>query len=84
MVSNTWRSVIVSVRYEANLLYESLTFPEPWLHVAYFFIGGYVGQKWVTLERELVLDVNEIRADKGMPPLVGTNRMLGLKYQEEE
>ncbi|KAL9191066.1 hypothetical protein ACHAXT_000772 [Thalassiosira profunda] len=57
---------------------------KPWLHVAYFFIGGYVGQKWVTLERELVLDVNEIRADKGMPPLVGTNRMLGLKYQEEE
>jgi hypothetical protein len=26
------------------------------------------------------MDINEIRADKGLPPLVGTNAMLGLKY----
>lgn len=57
---------------------------KPWLHVAYFFIGGYVGQRWVRLEKELVVDINEIRADKGMPPIVGTDRMLGLKYTAPE
>lgn len=54
---------------------------EPWLHVTYFFIGGWVGQRWVRLEKELVLDINEIRADKGLPPLIGTDAMLGLKYR---
>ncbi|KAL3827020.1 hypothetical protein ACHAXA_007527 [Cyclostephanos tholiformis] len=53
---------------------------KPWLHVTYFFLGGWIGQRWVRLEKELVMDINEIRADKGLPPLVGTNAMLGLKY----
>lgn len=57
---------------------------EPWLHVTYFFIGGWIGQQWVRLEKELVMDINEIRADKGMPPLVGTNAMLGLKYVRQD
>lgn len=54
----------------------------PWMHVGCFFLGGYVGQRWVRLEKELVLDINEIRADKGMPPMVATDAMLGLKYQK--
>ncbi len=65
----------------------SRTFPwgtEPWLHVTYFFIGGWIGQRWVRLEKELVMDINEIRADKGLPPLVGTNAMLGLKYVRQD
>ena len=69
----------------------SLPFPlsftkktEPWLHVTYFFLGGYIGQRWVRLEKELVMDINEIRADKGMPPMVATNAMLGIKYQPSE
>ena len=57
---------------------------EPWLHVTYFFLGGYIGQRWVRLEKELVMDINEIRADKGMPPMVATNAMLGIKYQPPE
>ena len=55
---------------------------EPWMHVGCFFLGGYVGQRWVRLEKELVMDINEIRADKGMPPMVATDAMLGLKYQK--
>mmetsp|Transcript_9467 Transcript_9467/g.17127 ORF Transcript_9467/g.17127 Transcript_9467/m.17127 type:complete len:92 (-) Transcript_9467:107-382(-) len=54
---------------------------KPWLHVTYFFVGGYIGQRWVRLERDLVLDINEIRADKGMPPMVATDAMLGLHYK---
>ncbi|KAL3771926.1 hypothetical protein ACHAW5_008039 [Stephanodiscus triporus] len=57
---------------------------KPWLHVTYFFVGGWVGQRWVRLEKELVMDINEIRADKGLPPLVGTNAMLGLKYVRQD
>ena len=57
---------------------------EPWLHVTYFFLGGYIGQRWVTLEKELVMDINEIRADKGMAPMIATDAMLGLKYQKPE
>ena len=55
---------------------------EPWMHVGCFFLGVYVGQRWVRLEKELVMDINEIRADKGMPPMVATDAMLGLKYQK--
>ena len=55
---------------------------EPWMHVGCFFLGGYVGQRWVRLEKELVIDINQIRADKGMPPMVATDVMLGLKYQK--
>ena len=61
-----------------------LPFAEPWLHVTYFFLGGYIGQKWVNLEKQLVLDINEIRADKGMAPMVATDAMLGLKYKTQE
>jgi len=55
---------------------------EPWLHVGYFFLGSYIGQKWVELERDLVIDINEIRADKGLPPLVGTKGWI--KYEKPE
>ncbi|KAL3772378.1 hypothetical protein ACHAWU_005555 [Discostella pseudostelligera] len=56
---------------------------KPWLHVTYFFLGGWIGQRWVRLEKDLVMDINEIRADKGMPPMVGTDAMLGLKYRTQ-
>ena len=36
------------------------------------------------LEKELVMDIKEIWADKGMPPMVATNAMLGIKYQPSE
>ena len=55
---------------------------KPWFHVMYFFVGAYAGQKWVTLEKELVQDINEIRADKGLPALVGTTGWV--KYEKPE
>ncbi|KAL7496759.1 hypothetical protein ACHAWT_004906 [Skeletonema menzelii] len=55
---------------------------KPWLHVGYFFLGGYIGQRWVNLEKELVMDINEIRADKGLPPMVATNAWI--KYEKPE
>ena len=55
---------------------------EPWLHVGYFFLGGYIGQRWVNLEKELVMDINEIRADKGLPPMVATNAWISYEKPE--
>eukprot|EP01082_Thalassiosira_pseudonana_P011354 g10498.t1 g10498 contig4:1989719-1990425(-) len=57
---------------------------KPWFHVGYFFLGGYIGNKWVNLEKELVVDINEIRADRGMPPMVGTNAWIKYKKPETE
>jgi len=82
----------IQLIYSISFPPSSLRFPcfspfdstEPWFHVTYFFVGGWIGQQWVQLERELLLDINEIRADKGMPPMVATNAMLGLKYQKSE
>lgn len=50
----------------------------PWNHVGYFVLGCWAGNKYVEVERRLLLDVNEIRADKGMPPLVGSG--YWIKY----
>ncbi len=50
--------------------------------MGYFVFGMYVGQKYVALEKALVEDVNQIRADKGMPPMVGTNAWI--RYTEPE
>ena len=49
-----------------------------------FFHWGWVGQRWVRFEKELVMDINEIRADKGLPPMVATDAMLGIKYAKPE
>lgn len=55
---------------------------KPWLHVTYFFLGGYVAQRWVRLEKELVMDINEIRSDKGLPPMIATGAWI--KYEKPE
>jgi len=52
----------------------------PWLHVSYFFIGGAIGNQYVQVEENLVKEINEIRADRGMPPMVGTNAWI--KFQK--
>lgn len=68
-----------------NLLFVSLAFfdvAEPWLHVGCTMIGMYVGQKLPQWELKLVEDINEIRASKGMAPMVGTNAWI--KYEMPE
>ena len=42
------------------------------MHVGMFFVGCYVGAKYPKWERALVEDINELRAAKGLPPMVGT------------
>mmetsp|Transcript_21525 Transcript_21525/g.30938 ORF Transcript_21525/g.30938 Transcript_21525/m.30938 type:complete len:88 (+) Transcript_21525:103-366(+) len=46
---------------------------QPYLHVFYFMFGAWAGNGWMNAEKQLVQDINEIRADKGMPPLVGSS-----------
>ena len=55
----------------------------PWLHVGYFFVGMYAGNKYVQVERQMVDDINQIRQDKGMPPMVGTNAWIRYTTTEE-
>eukprot|EP00540_Astrosyne_radiata_P023724 CAMPEP_0116850064 /NCGR_PEP_ID=MMETSP0418-20121206/15949_1 /TAXON_ID=1158023 /ORGANISM="Astrosyne radiata, Strain 13vi08-1A" /LENGTH=102 /DNA_ID=CAMNT_0004481913 /DNA_START=102 /DNA_END=407 /DNA_ORIENTATION=+ len=43
--------------------------PEPWNHVGLFLVGCWAGNAYVRLERNLLDDINQIRADKGLPPL---------------
>mmetsp|Transcript_10678 Transcript_10678/g.14975 ORF Transcript_10678/g.14975 Transcript_10678/m.14975 type:complete len:86 (-) Transcript_10678:218-475(-) len=55
---------------------------QPWMHVAYFCVGCWAGNKYVAVEKSLVKDINEIRADKGMAPMVGTGAYI--KYAPAE
>ena len=81
---------IVDTRFNTSLphtyplisLFFSPLIIEPWLHVTYFFLGGYVAQRWVRLEKELVMDINEIRSDKGLPPMIATGAWI--KYEKPE
>eukprot|EP00552_Chaetoceros_brevis_P000082 CAMPEP_0197736810 /NCGR_PEP_ID=MMETSP1435-20131217/4248_1 /TAXON_ID=426625 /ORGANISM="Chaetoceros brevis, Strain CCMP164" /LENGTH=86 /DNA_ID=CAMNT_0043325067 /DNA_START=107 /DNA_END=367 /DNA_ORIENTATION=+ len=54
----------------------------PWFHVGYFFVGCWAGNKYVAVERKMVEDINQIREDKGMPPMVGTNAWI--RYSEPQ
>lgn len=43
------------------------------MHVMCTLGGGWAANKWVEIERNLLADVNEIRAYKGLPPMVGSH-----------
>lgn len=45
-------------------------------------IGYWAGNYYVRTEKKLVLDINELRADKGLPPLVGTTQWA--RYGDEK
>ena len=47
-------------------------FPEPWMHLLCTLGGAMAASKWVNVKKELLVDVNEIRGYKGLPPMVGT------------
>lgn len=55
----------------------------PWFHVTYFFVGMYAGNKYVQMEKALVEDINQIRQDKGLPPMVGTNAWIRYTTPEK-
>mmetsp|Transcript_60144 Transcript_60144/g.178333 ORF Transcript_60144/g.178333 Transcript_60144/m.178333 type:complete len:91 (-) Transcript_60144:640-912(-) len=54
----------------------------PWMHFTFFFVGMWAGQLYVNTEKKLLADVNELRADKGLPPMVGTDKYF--KYSPPE
>ena len=43
------------------------------MHVICTLGGAWGAHKWVQVENKLLADVNEIRAYKGLPPMVGTH-----------
>jgi len=43
----------------------------------------WAGNKYVQVERSLVDDINEIRKNKGLPPMVGTNAWIRYSNPEE-
>lgn len=55
----------------------------PWLHAGYFVFGAWAGNKYVAIERRMVVDINQIRADKGMPPMVGTHAWIRYSTEDE-
>jgi hypothetical protein len=57
---------------------------EPWLHVTYFVVGYWIGDYYPKFERYLVDDINEMRAEKGLRPLVGTIAWIKYQVPEEE
>ena len=59
-------------------------FIEPWMHVGMFFAGCWAGNYYPKLERELVEDINAIRASKGMPPMVGSAAWIRYRPPEDE
>ena len=48
------------------------------MHVFCTVGGAWAANKWVNLEKNLLADVNEIRAYKGLPPMVGTRSYFPL------
>jgi hypothetical protein len=53
------------------------------LHAGYFVFGAWAGNKYVAIERRMVVDINQIRADKGMPPMVGTHAWIRYSTEDE-
>jgi hypothetical protein len=43
------------------------------MHVLCTIGGAWGANKWVQLENAMVEDINEIRAYKGLPPMVGSH-----------
>lgn len=46
------------------------------MHVGLFIGGCYVGHKYPQWEADLVKDVNELRVNAGLTPLVGGNAWI--------
>jgi len=55
----------------------------PWGHVGFFIGGAYLGSKYEGFEKQQLMDVNEMRADRGLPPLTGTEAIYSIKTEEK-
>lgn len=55
----------------------------PWGHVGLFIGGAYIGAKYEKFEKQQVIDVNEMRTDRGLPQLLGTEAFFPIKTKVE-
>ena len=49
---------------------------DPWMHVLCGCGGAWAANKWVKVKQDMLENVNEIRAYKGLPPVVGTHHYV--------
>ena len=49
---------------------------EPWMHVMCTVGGAWAVNRWFKFEADLLNDVNEIRAYRGLPPMVGSHHWI--------
>lgn len=54
------------------------------MHVLMFMGGCWMGSYMPKLEKSLVQDINEMRASKGLPPMVGTSAWIRYSVPEGE
>jgi len=52
------------------------------MHALMFISGAYIGAKYPKWEKALVEDINELRAERGLPPMIGTSAWI--RYQPPE
>lgn len=65
------------IRVWANGLGKQRLFARPWNHVLFIGVGGYIGYHYPRWEEELLVSVNEKRAERGMPTITRQNITLG-------
>ena len=64
--------------------FEMLGATEPWMHVLCIVGGAWGANKWVNTKHAMLADVNELRAFKGLPPMVGTSSYFPFVPPVEE
>ena len=71
-------TLFCSFFHTLSFTYSLLPYSEPWMHVLCTFGGAWAATKWVSMKNDLLADVNEIRAYKGLPPMVGSHNFFPL------
>jgi hypothetical protein len=56
---------------------------DPWNHVAFACIGGYIGYNMEGWEKSLLDGVNEKRVERGMPPVTRSSLEISALVKEK-
>eukprot|EP00541_Cyclophora_tenuis_P005218 CAMPEP_0116550934 /NCGR_PEP_ID=MMETSP0397-20121206/5691_1 /TAXON_ID=216820 /ORGANISM="Cyclophora tenuis, Strain ECT3854" /LENGTH=78 /DNA_ID=CAMNT_0004075797 /DNA_START=58 /DNA_END=291 /DNA_ORIENTATION=- len=62
----------LSIQFMSNAIRKVPLSREPWNHVGMFILGCWAGNQYCKVEEQLVDDINELRAERGMPPMIVT------------
>ena len=60
-----------------KILLIKILFSEPWWHLLYMGIGGYIGYNKSSWEKAVMKSLNEKRVERGMPPIARENLFFG-------